>query len=93
MQQLQSPVLLLLGYSWALTRTSPNGMGVALSKGIAFFEKCPIGPPFVFALTLGVVAICPSECQHLARGHPVPVGHIPAMASDAEAALGLCRAL
>lgn len=55
----------------------------------------PRRAPFVFALTLGVTAICLSECQHLARGYPVPVGHIPAIASDAkaEAALGLCCAL
>lgn len=65
-------------------------MGVPLSEGIAFFGKCPVGHPFVFALTLGVTAICPSECQHLARGHPVPVGHVTTMASDAEVALGLC---
>lgn len=65
-------------------------MGVALNKGIVFFGKCPVGPPLVFALTLGVTAVCPSECQHLARGHPLPVGHVPAMTSDAEVALGLC---
>lgn len=68
-------------------------MGVALSEGIVIFKKCPLRPPFVFALTFGVMSICLSECQHLARGHPVTVGHIPAMASDAEVALGLGPAL
>lgn len=44
MRQPQSPVLLLLGCSWALPRTPPNGMRLALSKGIAFFGNAPLGP-------------------------------------------------
>lgn len=63
-------------------------MGVALCEGIAFFGKCPL----CFCTYTWCYSLCQSECPHLARGYPVPVGQIPAIASDAkvEAALGLC---
>lgn len=62
MQQPQSPVLLLVapGRIHTHTHTSQQN-GSCFKQRDCIFGKCAIGPPSVFALTLGVTAICLSD--------------------------------